>query len=257
MRLKLAISSGLSFSAVLALSSMLPACAHANTESTTKEATAITQNITAPSVAVSFTLAPLPYSYDALEPAIDAQTMTIHHSRHHKAYVDNLNRAISENPSFANKSLLELFAAASSLPPAVRNNGGGHWNHTFFWESMIGASQSGAPSQQLTSAIIAKFGSMDNFKAEFKKAGLGRFGSGWVWLIVDNNGQLAISTTPYQDNPLMNDVSQKGAPLLGNDLWEHAYYLKYQNKRADYLDGWWQIVNWNVVSARYEAAIKK
>ncbi len=205
----------------------------------------------------NFTLAPLPYAYDALEPAIDTQTMIIHHDKHHQAYVDNLNKAIAANPAFSGQSLEQLIAKAGTLPPAVHNNAGGHWNHTFFWNSMAPIAKSGTPSPALNAAIISSFGSMDNFKAEFKKAGLGRFGSGWVWLIVGADGKLAITSTPNQDNPLMDIAEVKGAPLLGNDMWEHAYYLKYQNKRGDYIDAWWQVVNWNEVSKRYASAIKK
>ena len=205
----------------------------------------------------TFTLAPLPYAYDALEPAIDTQTMTIHHDKHHQAYVDNLNKAISANPALSGQSLEQLIAKAGTLPPTVRNNAGGHWNHTFFWNSMTPIAKSGAPSPALNAAIISGFGSMDNFKAEFKKAGLGRFGSGWVWLIVGADGKLAITSTPNQDNPLMDIAEVKGIPLLANDMWEHAYYLKYQNKRGDYIDAWWQVVNWDEVSKRYAIAMKK
>jgi Fe-Mn family superoxide dismutase len=205
----------------------------------------------------TFALAPLPYAYDALEPAIDAQTMTIHHDKHHQAYVDNLNKAIAANPVLSGQSIAQLVAKAGTLPPAVRNNAGGHWNHSFFWDSMTPIAKSGTPSPALKTAIESSFGSFDNFKAEFKKAGLGRFGSGWVWLIVGADGKLAITSTQNQDNPLMDIAEVKGTPLLGNDMWEHAYYLKYQNKRADYLDAWWQVVNWDVVSSRYANAIKK
>lgn len=202
----------------------------------------------------AFSLAPLPYAVNALEVAIDAETMTIHHGKHHKAYVDNLNNAIAATPALAGKSLEELVANAGTLAPAVRNNAGGHWNHTFFWNTMTPAAQSGEPSAALQAAINDSFGSMDAFKAAFKQAGTGRFGSGWAWLIVGKDGKLAVSSTPNQDNPLMDVADVKGVPLLGNDVWEHAYYLKYQNRRADYLDGWWQVVNWKAVSDRYEAA---
>ena len=227
---------------------LIPVCANAQQNNAPKA-------IDAPMSA--FTLAPLPYAYDALEPAIDTQTMTIHHDKHHQAYVDNLNKAIAANPALGGQSLDQLIVKAGTLPPAVRNNAGGHWNHTFFWDSMAPVAKSGTPSPALNAAIISSFGSMDNFKAEFKKAGLGRFGSGWVWLIVGADGKLAITSTPNQDNPLMDIAEVKGTPLLGNDMWEHAYYLKYQNKRGDYIDTWWQVVNWDAVSKRYASAMKK
>ncbi|MBU3672480.1 MAG: superoxide dismutase [Sinobacteraceae bacterium] len=204
--------------------------------------------------AQSFELAPLPYPHNALAPVIDEQTMQIHHGRHHKAYVDNLNAAIAKDPALQGKSLEALHAVMSQLPVAVRNNGGGHWNHTFFWQSMTRPGQGGAPSAALQAAINRDFGSQDAFKAAFKAAGLGRFGSGWAWLIVGADGKLKITSTPNQDNPLMDLVPERGTPLLGNDVWEHAYYLQYQNKRGDYLDAWWQVVDWNVVSTRYAAA---
>ena len=198
-----------------------------------------------------FTLAPLPYAHDALEPHIDTLTMQIHHGKHHQAYVDNLNKAIAGTPN-EGKSLEELVKAAGSISPAVRNNGGGHWNHTFFWES-LSAQAGGAPSGKLADAINAAFGSFDGFKEKFAAAGMTRFGSGWAWLIIAN-GKLEICSTPNQDNPLMDLAETKGTPLLGADVWEHAYYLKYQNRRADYLAAFWQVVNWNVVAARYEKA---
>ena len=203
-----------------------------------------------------FTLPALPYAADALEPAIDAQTMTIHHDRHHQGYVANLNRAVAAGPELAQLSLEQLVANASVLSATVRNNAGGHWNHSFFWKSLAPAAQSGAPSTALAEAIEASFGSLDAFKAAFKDAGTGRFGSGWVWLIVDEDGNLAITSTPNQDNPLMDGVETKGTPILGNDVWEHAYYLTYQNRRGDYLDGWWQVVNWPEVSRRYAEATR-
>ena len=202
----------------------------------------------------AFTLPPLPYAADALDPAIDAQTMTIHHGKHHQAYVDTLNKAVNETPALAGLTLEQLVARAGTLAPVVRNNAGGHWNHSFFWQTMAPVTQSGAPSPELARAIDARFGSMDKFKAAFKAAGTGRFGSGWAWLIVGQDGNLAITSTPNQDNPLMDVAEVKGTPILGNDVWEHAYYLKYQNRRADYLDGWWQVVNWKTVSDRYAAA---
>ncbi|MDZ4793398.1 MAG: superoxide dismutase [Bacteroidota bacterium] len=204
---------------------------------------------------MAFTLAPLPYAHDALEPHIDTLTMQIHHGKHHQAYVDNLNKAIAGSPN-ENKSLEELVAVAGSISPAVRNNGGGHWNHTFFWESLAkpgAADVVNAPSGKLADAITAAFGSFDEFKTKFGAGGVGRFGSGWVWLIV-KDGKLEISSTPNQDNPLMDVAEVKGTPVLGVDVWEHAYYLKYQNKRPDYLAAIWNVINWNKVAARFDAA---
>lgn len=208
-------------------------------------------------VAPAFSLPKLPYAVDALEPAIDKETMTIHHDKHHQAYVDNLNRAVIADASLQGLSLEALVAKAGTLSPTVRNNAGGHWNHSFFWSSMAPVAAAGTPSKPLLDAITASFGSMEAFKAAFKDAGLKRFGSGWVWLIVGADGKLAVSSTPNQDNPLMDVAEVKGTPLLGNDVWEHAYYLRYQNRRADYLDAWWQVVNWSAVSDRYAAALKR
>lgn len=205
----------------------------------------------------AFTLPALPYAAGALEPAIDAQTMTIHHGKHHQAYVNNLNKAVAADPALKGQSLEQLVAKAGTLPAAVRNNAGGHWNHSFFWQTMAPAVQAGTPSPALKAAIDAQFGSLDKFKEEFAKAGTARFGSGWVWLIVGVDGKLAITSTPNQDNPLMDAAEVKGTPILGNDVWEHAYYLKYQNRRGDYLNGWWQVVNWKTVSDRFAAASKK
>lgn len=199
-----------------------------------------------------FILSPLPYAHEALEPHIDAQTMQIHHGKHHQAYVDNLNKAI-DGTEHENKTLEELIAHAGSISPAVRNNGGGHWNHTFFWESMA-ANAGGTPTGKLADAIHAAFGSLDAFKEKFQQAGMTRFGSGWAWLIV-KNGQLEICSTPNQDNPMMDVAEVKGTPILGADVWEHAYYLKYQNRRADYLGAFWNVVNWSVIASRYEAAL--
>ena len=214
---------------------------------------------TAPAAApapAAFSLAPLPYAADALEPVIDAETMRIHHGKHHQAYVDNLNKAVAADPALAGQTLEQLVARAGTLPAAIRNNAGGHWNHTFFWETMAPTNKVGAISPALAAAIDAQFGSMDAFKSAFRTAGTARFGSGWVWLIVGSDGKLAITSTPNQDNPLMDVAEVKGTPIIGNDVWEHAYYLKHQNRRADYLDGWWQVVDWAKVSARYEAATK-
>jgi superoxide dismutase, Fe-Mn family len=196
------------------------------------------------------TLPPLPYAPAALEPHIDAQTMEIHHGKHHNAYVTNLNAALEKAPELAGKSLDDLLRNLASVPEAVRtavrNNGGGHWNHSQFWPSMS-PNGGGAPSGKLADAISSAFGDFEKFKEAFNAAGAGRFGSGWVWL-VNEGGKLAITSTPNQDNPLMDG---KPAPLLGNDVWEHAYYLKYQNRRPDYLKAWWNTVNWGEVEKRY------
>ena len=200
-------------------------------------------------------LPPLPYDKAALEPHFDALTMEIHHDRHHKAYVDNLNKAIAGNAALEAKSLDQLIKDLSVVPDAisspVRNNGGGHWNHSFFWK-ILGPGAGGAPTGKLADDIKAAFGSFDDFKAKFEAAGLGRFGSGWVWL-VSNGGKLEIVSTPNQDNPLMGKAVAgcEGKPVIGADVWEHAYYLKYQNKRADYLKAFWNVVNWNAVAANY------
>ena len=198
-----------------------------------------------------FTLAPLPYAHDALEPHIDTLTMQIHNGKHHQAYVDNLNKAIAGTPN-ENLSIEELVKKAGAISVAVRNNGGGHWNHTFFWESLA-AQAGGTPTGKLADAINETFGSLDSFKEKFAAAGMTRFGSGWAWLIVAN-GKLEICSTPNQDNPLMDIAETKGTPILGADVWEHAYYLKYQNRRADYLAAFWQVVNWKVIAERYEKA---
>ncbi len=200
---------------------------------------------------MSFTLPPLPYAPDALEPFFDKATMEIHHGKHHNAYVTNLNAAIA-GTEHEGKTIEDLVASAGSLGGPLRNNGGGHWNHTFFWEQLA-VNNGAAPSGELASAIEKAFGNYEAFKAEFKKAGTGRFGSGWAWLIV-KDGQLSISSTPNQDNPLMDVAEVKGTPILGLDVWEHAYYLKYQNKRPDFIDAFWSVVNWDKVAERFEAA---
>ena len=196
---------------------------------------------------MSFTLPPLPYAHEALEPYIDTLTMQIHHGKHHQAYVDNLNKAIA-GTEHENRSLEDLIAHAGSISPAVRNNGGGHWNHTFFWESLKPGGS--APGGKLADAINAAFGSFDSFKEKFAAAGMTRFGSGWAWLL-EQDGKLVISSTPNQDNPLMDIADVKGKPILGVDVWEHAYYLKYQNRRADYLSAFWNVVNWEKVASRF------
>ncbi len=200
---------------------------------------------------MSFTLSPLPYAHNALEPHIDELTMQIHHGKHHQAYVTNLNNAIAGTVN-EGKTIEELVAVAGSISPAVRNNGGGHWNHTFFWESLA-PNAGGTPTGDLAAAIDAAFGSFEEFKTKFATAGTTRFGSGWVWLIV-KDGKLEISSTPNQDNPLMDVAEVKGTPILGVDVWEHAYYLKYQNKRPDYLAAIWNVINWNKVAERFAAA---
>ncbi len=203
---------------------------------------------------MAFTLAPLTYAHDALEPHIDTTTMQIHHGKHHQAYVDNLNKAIA-GTEHENKSLVELVANAGKISPAIRNNGGGHWNHTFFWES-LDENAGGAPAGDLAIAIHDAFGSFDSFKEKFANAGITRFGSGWAWLGVDSNKKLCVCSTPNQDNPLMDVAETKCTPILGVDVWEHAYYLKYQNKRAEYLGAFWNVVDWKKVAERFEAAVK-
>lgn len=205
---------------------------------------------------MAFELPKLAYAYNALEPHIDAMTMEIHYSRHHQAYVNNLNAAIAGTEG-EKMSIEEICKNISKFSMAVRNNGGGHYNHTFFWE-IIGPNAGGEPKGALAEAINKKFGSFAAFKEEFAKAAMGRFGSGWAWLVVDD-GELKIGSTANQDNPLMDipDVTVKGTPILGIDVWEHAYYLKYQNKRADYVAAFWNVVNWDAVGAKYEAAMKK
>ncbi len=200
---------------------------------------------------MAFTLPALPYAFDALEPHIDAKTMEIHHGKHHNAYVTNLNNAIA-GTELENKSLEELMKVAGSNA-AVRNNGGGHWNHSFFW-NILSPSGGGTPSGDLASAIDAKFGSFDAFKEEFNKAGATRFGSGWAWLCVDEKKELCVCSTPNQDNPLMDVAEKKGSPILGLDVWEHAYYLNYQNRRPDYIAAFWNLVNWDEASKRFAAA---
>lgn len=202
---------------------------------------------------MAFTLPPLPYPHEALEPHIDKETMQIHHGKHHQAYVDNLNKAIAGG-EHENKSLEELVKNAGSISPAVRNNGGGHWNHTFFWE-ILAANAGGQPSGKVADAIKQTFGSFDTFKEKFNAAATTRFGSGWAWLIV-KDGKLEVSSTPNQDNPLMDVAEVKGTPVLGCDVWEHAYYLKYQNRRPEYLAAFWNVVNWDKVNERFESAGK-
>ena len=199
---------------------------------------------------MAYTLPPLPYSFDALEPHIDAKTMEIHHDKHHQAYVNNLNAAIEKAPELQGKSLEELMRGINQVPEsvrtAVRNNGGGHWNHTLFWEVM-GPNAGGEPTGALGDAIRSSFGDFAKFREQFAAAGTGRFGSGWAWLVPAGD-KLTITSSPNQDNPLMEGQT----PILGLDVWEHAYYLKYQNRRPDYITAWWNVVNWGAVSKRFE-----
>lgn len=199
---------------------------------------------------MAFTLPPLPYAYEALEPHIDAETMKIHHTKHHQAYVDNLNKEI-EGTEHENTSLEELISKAGSISDAVRNNGGGHWNHTFFWDILNG--EGTKPSGDLADEINNTFGSLDSLKDQVNEAGKKRFGSGWAWLIV-KDGKLEVTSTPNQDNPLMDVAEKKGTPILGIDVWEHAYYLKYQNKRPDYLTAIWNVFNWDKIGELYNNA---
>ena len=201
---------------------------------------------------MAHSLPQLPYGFDALEPSIDAQTMQIHHGKHHQAYVNNLNAALEKAPDVQDKPLEELLSNLNAVPEAVRgavrNNGGGHWNHSFFWQIMA-PNAGGEPSGALAAAIDRVFGGFAKLKEQFNAAGVGRFGSGWAWLLRDGNG-LAITSSPNQDNPIM-DGKKAGDVLLGVDVWEHAYYLKYQNRRPDYLNAWWNVVNWREVEKRF------
>lgn len=203
---------------------------------------------------MAFTLPVLPYAYNALEPHFDARTMEIHYTKHHQAYINNLNAAI-ENTPLADKSIEDIVKAASTSP-AVRNNGGGHYNHSLFWK-LLSASGGGEPSGELAEAITSQFGSFDAFKAEFTKAASTRFGSGWAWLVVKDDGSLAVTSTANQDNTLMPTAltgAPEGTPILGLDVWEHAYYLNYQNRRPDYISAFYQLINWSEVAKRYAAA---
>lgn len=202
---------------------------------------------------MAFTLPPLPYAYDALEPAIDKETMTFHHDKHHQAYVDKLNEAVDKEASLKDKSLEDIFQNVSKAPKAVRNNGGGHWNHSLFWELMAPQGQGGEPSAELKAAIDRDLGGLGKFKEDFNAAGAAQFGSGWVWLIVQD-GKLKITSTPNQDNPLMDVAEERGRVVLGADVWEHAYYLKYQNRRPEYLKAFWTVVNWNKANALFAEA---
>ncbi len=206
---------------------------------------------------MSFSLPDLPYGFSALEPHIDARTMEIHHDKHHNGYVNNVNNAIQGQAATEGKTLEALIGSIGSLPQtiqtAVRNNGGGHWNHSFFWKVMSG-NGGGQPEGDLAAAIKDAFGSFDAFSAAFKKSGAAHFGSGWAWLIVNGNGNLEVCSTPNQDNPLMDVADVKGTPVLGIDVWEHAYYLNYQNRRPDYLNAFFNVINWEAVAANFKAA---
>ena len=195
----------------------------------------------------------LPYAYNALEPHIDAKTMEIHHGKHHQAYVNNLNNAVKGNAAEGH-TLMDLIHNISGYSTAIRNNGGGHWNHTFFW-GILGPNAGGQPTGTLMDAIVASFGSFDAMKEQFNSAATTRFGSGWAWLIVHDH-KLVITSTPNQDNPLMDIAEVKGTPILGLDVWEHAYYLHYQNRRPDYINAFWNVVNWSAVNDHFEEATK-
>lgn len=201
---------------------------------------------------MAFTLAPLPYDFNALEPYIDARTMELHHDKHHATYTNNLNAAI-EGTNLEGKSIEEILAHVSKASPAVRNNGGGYYNHNLFWEIM-GPNAGGEPTGDLATEIGNQFGGFAEFKEAMTKAGTTQFGSGWAWLIVDASGSLAVTSTPNQDNPLMDLAPVKGTPILGLDVWEHAYYLNYQNRRPDYIAAFWNVVNWKEVAKRFKAA---
>ena len=201
---------------------------------------------------MAFELPALPYAFDALEPHIDAKTMEIHHGKHHNAYVTNLNNAVAGTDA-EGKSIEDLMSSIGSLSPAIRNNGGGHFNHSLFW-TVMSPNGGGNPSGDLGSAIDSTFGSFDAFKVEFAKAGATRFGSGWAWLCVDASGNLFVTSSPNQDNPTMDIAEKKGTPILGLDVWEHAYYLNYQNRRPDYISAFWSVVDWNTVAKRYADA---
>jgi len=199
-----------------------------------------------------FELPSLPYAFEALEPHIDARTMEIHHGKHHQAYVNNLNNALKDNADAAGKSIEDILASMSKFPMAVRNNGGGHWNHSLFWQ-LLSPTGGGLPSGKLADAITASFGSFDAFKEQFNTAATTRFGSGWAWLVLHGD-KLVVTSTANQDNPLMDVAEVKGTPILALDVWEHAYYLHYQNRRPDYIGAFWNVVNWEKASALFEAA---
>jgi Fe-Mn family superoxide dismutase len=211
-----------------------------------------------PSAALAepFTLPALPYPTDALETFIDKTTMEVHHGRHHKAYVDNLNKALADKPDLGKLSLEALMKDISKHGDAIRNNGGGHYNHDLFWKVMAPPQKGGTPSPALLAALDRDLGGLEAFKTKFAEAGMKRFGSGWAWLVLTADKKLVVSSTPNQDNPLMDLAEVKGTPILGLDVWEHAYYLKYMNKRGDYIAAWWNLVNWAEVSRRFESAVR-
>ncbi len=215
----------------------------------------VVSTLFASSSLASVELPSLPYAYDALEPVIDAKTMELHHVRHHGAQVTGLNAEYEKNPSLAKLSLEALLGSISTLPPAVRNNAGGHYNHSLFWTVMAPEGEGGEPSESLLAAIRRDFGSMNSLQTAFAAAAATRFGSGWAWLIVDEDGKLKVTSTANQDNPLMDVVEDRGTPVLGLDVWEHAYYLNYQNRRSDYIVAWWKIVNWHEVNRRFASAV--
>jgi superoxide dismutase, Fe-Mn family len=212
----------------------------------------INESIKRSNIMSKFELAPLPYSFNALEPYIDARTMEIHHGKHHAAYVANLNKAVEGNAELEGKSLEDLFKNISKLPVPVKNNGVGVWNHNMFW-NIMGPNKGGKPIDALADAINSAFGSFDKFKELFSNAAATRFGSGWAWLVL-SGGKLVVTSTPNQDNPLMDTAEVKGTPLLTLDVWEHAYYLNYQNRRPDYISAWWNVVNWDEVAKRFSNA---
>jgi Fe-Mn family superoxide dismutase len=218
----------------------------------TKFNTINNKNVRSNDTMAKFELPALPYAFDALEPHVDARTMEIHHGKHHAGYVNNLNKAV-EGTEAEGKSLEELMQNMSKYSTAVRNNGGGHYNHSLFW-SVMGPNKGGNPSGELSDAINKQFGSFDKFKEEFATAAATRFGSGWAWLIVKADGSLAVTSTPNQDNPVMDLAEVKGTPVLGIDVWEHAYYLNYQNRRPDYIAAFWNVINWDEVAKRYSEA---
>jgi Fe-Mn family superoxide dismutase len=223
-----------------------------NPNSSRKEKAMATQAKETP---MAFQVPALPYAFDALEPYIDAKTMEIHHDKHHGAYVTNLNKALEGQAALQGKSIDDLLGGLDQVPEnirtAVRNNGGGHWNHSMFWKIMKKGG-GGEPKGDLAAAITSAFGSFAEFRTKFNAAAMGRFGSGWAWLLFDKNGKLAIESTPNQDNPIMSG----GKPVMGLDVWEHAYYLKYQNRRADYVEAWWNVVNWDAIADNFAAAKK-
>ena len=223
------------------------------TLSSFSEAPSIMANAATPT---PFSLPALPYAPEALEPTVDTETMKIHHGKHHQAYVDKLNEQAAKLPELGDMPLERMMAQISKYPAPVRNNGGGHYNHSMFWNIMAPAGNAGTPSKSLSDRITSDLGGMDAMKEALNNAALTRFGSGWGWLILNSDKKLAISSTPNQDNPLMDVAEMKGTPIIGIDVWEHAYYLKYQNKRADYLKNWWTVANWTAINERFEKASK-